>query len=75
MFGANHNTSNSCINTFIIIIIYVYSLLLATPTTVLVEVGALIKVDAAVNAELAADEVHVKDMDGGCVGGGRNRRE
>ena len=30
-FGANPNISNSCINTYIIIIINVYPLLLATP--------------------------------------------
>ena len=56
-FGANPNISNSCINTYSTIIIYVYPLLLETPTTLLVEVGSLTNTDAAVYAAVSGDEV------------------
>ena len=62
-FGANNNISNFCINTYSIIIINVYPLLLSTPTMVLVEMGSLLNTDAEVYTEVALDEVPEEDME------------
>ena len=69
-FDANPNISNSCINTYRIIIINLYPLLLATPTTLLVEVGALANVDAAVDAEVAVDEVLAEETESAALAAG-----
>ena len=65
IFGLRHNSniSNSCINTYSIVINDVYQLFLEIPTTLILELEDLTNADAAVDTAVAVDKVPAEEME------------